>query len=65
MKHKVIIKLSYKGYIEEIHASKDTKIIIDSYQSIAKIEPDSVFQDGEGHKLFKGKKADKVKEWGI
>jgi hypothetical protein len=65
MKHKVIIKLSSQGYVDEIHVSGDTDIVMEGVSGVVRLEPDSVFQDGEGHKLFTGKKAEKVKEWGI
>jgi hypothetical protein len=65
MKHKVIIKLSPQGYIDEIHASGDTDIVLENKFGVSKLELDSIFRVGDGHKFFKGKISDKVKEWNI
>jgi hypothetical protein len=65
MKHKIIIKISSQGYIEEIHTSGDTDIVLEMKEGLAKLDPTSIFRVGEGHKFFKGKRADKVKQWNI
>ena len=66
MKHKVIIMLNAQGHVNGVHVSGDTDIVLDNpVVGIFKLEPDSIFETGEGHKYFTGKKAEKVKKWGI
>jgi hypothetical protein len=65
MKHKVIIILSSRGCIDEIHTSGDTDIVIEGESFVSRIEPDSTFQENEGHKVVRKKHAKKLKEWQI
>lgn len=66
MKHKIIIS-SVNGRITSICASGDTEIFLieerPNQKSIAKLEPDILFENGKAHELFNGEHAEFLKHY--